>query len=320
MNYNIKDIVKMTVIVVAYVILGSMRIYSDSLIFLLPLLAVPMTLYLMSNSINIKRDLILNILIGGLIYIFSGSLPEVILYTLNVIIPAYIVATFYRKKLEIPQLIIYTATAIAGVLCIYIVGLKYLDMDYVQQYFELLSMYQSVQTEVFASIQGYGITSEQLSVLEKLVKAQVSILKIIYPAVMFIIIIWLVVIHVSIVTFIGRIRGWHIPSLKQLFHFRFSKITAVLFVVAFMLVQGTNMGDSAFSILGWNIYFLINSLYQFIGLVSLITLIKRSKGNKTMKVMGVIITLILVYLSPSMLMIFGLLDTVFNYRKVKNVV
>lgn len=320
MNYNTKDIIKMTMITIVYVIFGMMGMYSNSLIFLLPLLAIPMTLYLMSNSINVRRDLVLNILIGLLIYILTGSLPEVILYTLNAVIPAYIVAILYKKNLQIPQIIMYTSTAIAGTLCVYIVALKYLGIDYMQQYLELLSIYQSTQKEVFESIQGYGVTNEQINMLQELIKAQVSILKIVYPALIFIIIIWLVTIQISIVTVIGKIRRWHIPSLKQLVHFKFSKITALLFVIAFLLIQGTNMGESTFSILGWNIYFLINSLYQFIGFVSLVILIKRSKGNKVIKVVGVIITLILVYLSPSMLMMFGLLDTMFNYRKVKNVV
>ncbi|MEG0501511.1 MAG: DUF2232 domain-containing protein [Cellulosilyticaceae bacterium] len=317
MNYNAKDIMKMTVIAIVYVILGVMGIYSNSLIFLLPLLVAPMTLYLMSDSINIRRDLILNVLIGILIYIFSGSLPEVILYTLNVIIPAYIVTTLYRKNLQVPQIVMYTSTAIAGILCIYIVGLRYLGIDYVQQYFDLLNMYQSVQSEVFRTL---GIASEQKEMLKQLIEAQVSILRIVYPALVFIIIIWLIVIQVSVVTLIGKVKKWHLPSLRQLAQFKFSKITVILFVIAFILVQGTGMGDSDFSILGWNLYFLINSLYQFVGLISLVVLIKRSKGNKIVKVAGVIITFILVYLSPSMLMMFGLLDTMFNYRKVKNVV
>lgn len=321
MKHNTKDVVKMGLLVFIYALLGIIGIYSSTVMILLPLLAVPMTIYLLSSSAKtVKQDVLLNGMIVLIIYLLTGSLPEVILYMLNVIVPAYVVAYLYKKNTPIPQVVMYTGTAIAGALFVCIIGLQSLGVDYIQYYFETLDMYQSIQVEIFGTMGQYGLNGDQLNVLKELIATQVEVMKMAYPAIFFILILWGVVVQLSIVTIIGKIKKWRLPRLRGLAHFKLSRITILLFILSFGLMQGSAMAGSPWSILGWNIFFLVNSLYQFVGIISVVVLIKGLKVNKVAKTLCGIFMLVLMYSSPSMLMLFGLLDTMFNYRKVKNVV
>ncbi|MGL6175289.1 MAG: DUF2232 domain-containing protein [Cellulosilyticaceae bacterium] len=320
MNDNIKDFVKIGLLVFIYVTLGIIGVYSTPVILLLPLLTVPMSLFLMSNQLKTSKGIKINIFIAFSIFLLSGNLIEVIFYILNVTAPAYIVAKLYKEKIAIPQLILYTTTAIAAILCTSIIALQYFGVDYISYYNELLETYQTMQLQVFNTVSQYGLNTNQIELLEELIQTQIEVLKVVYPAIFFVLILWGVVLQVAIITLVGKMKKWTLPSLKQLLDFKLSKVSALLFISSFLLIQGAGIRESMASMLGWNLFFLISSLYQFIGVISIIMLLKRARFNKMVKVLASIMTFILIYSSPSMLMIFGLLDTMFNYRKVKNVV
>lgn len=320
MSDNIKDFIKIGLLVFIYVTLGIIGVYSTSVILLLPLLAVPMSIFLMSNQLNINKGIKINILIGITIFLISGNLIEVIFYALNVTAPAYVVAKLYKEKVAIPQLILYTATAIAGILCVTIIILQYFGVDYIHYYNELLQTYQAMQLQIFDTVSQYGLNANQVGLLKELIQTQIDVLKIVYPAIFFILILWGVVIQVALITLVGKLKKWTLPSLKQLLNFKLSRVTALLFIFSFLLMQGAGIRETMGSTLGWNLFFLISSLYQFIGIISIIMLLKKARFNRIVKVLASLMVLILMYSSPSMLMIFGLLDTMFNYRKVKNVV
>lgn len=320
MKNNAKDIIKISSIVAIYILLGMLGVYSAAMIFLLPILALPMTIYLMSSSVDIKRDVLINLGISVGVYLLSGNLVEVMFYGLNVILPAYIVAMLYRKKASTPHIVMYTSTAVIGVLFICIIVLKYWNIDYIQSYIHILETYKSIQFELFDSISGYGINSEQIDLLKQVIASQIEVLKIVYPAVFFIITVWMIVIEISLVTIISKLRKWRISSLRGLFNFKLSKASILVFLLSFVLIQGTSMENSSWTTLGWNMFFFMNSLYQIIGIISMFVLLKRSRFGMAMKVIGGILMFVLIYSSPSMVMMFGILDTIFNYRKVSNIV
>lgn len=96
---------------------------------------------------------------------------------------------------------------------------------------------------------------------------------------------------------------------------------AVLILFISMIAIASNGNEGArWSILGLNVAFFLMTLFQITGALALVGILSRTKISKGIKIIGCVTIFLLLSISPYLVMFFGCLDTIFNYRKVKIVV
>lgn len=322
---NFKDWLKLSLLIIFYVVLGFFGIYSKTLIFLFPLTAAPLTIYLMGNKKDVKKEFAMHILVILGIYLVGDNYVQPVLYALSVVLPAYLIIKLYRYQFSVPQIMMTTGVIMGGVLILYVVVMKFMGVDYIQHYMDFLDYYQKLQLEVFNSMGTSAnlttkLNTEDLELLKEVLSAQVSVFKMVYPALFLLMTLCMSMIYIGIITFFGRMKGWRLPALRQLCYFRLSKLAAGLVVVGILVIQLDRTQEGIFTLLGFNLYFLLNSLFQLIGVVAAIMIIRKSKMGVGFKTMGILVSIIIFYTMPLAMTIVGIGDSLFNYRKLENVV
>ena len=117
-----------------------------------------------------------------------------------------------------------------------------------------------------------------------------------------------------------REKSQKINSLKQLFNFRLSRVTVLIFFVAIMMAVFSQDANAVLSIFSLNVFFFLETLMKIMGILSIIVLLKRAPINRGFKVVGYVILVVLIIAPTTLLMMFGCLDTLFNYRKAELIV
>ncbi|MHC1749043.1 MAG: DUF2232 domain-containing protein [Cellulosilyticaceae bacterium] len=319
MKYDKKNIIKDTIVILLYVILGVLGVYSGTIFILFPILAIPMTIWIMSNEINLPRDIMVNIIIVCFIYIITGRIEEPLLYLINVMIPSYIMGIMYKKKATVPNILMYTAVGTMGCLFVYVLAMSYRGIDYVGSYMQVLQQYKEIQLNAIESFIQVNTPegAEQLKLVKSVIEVYIRTLEYVYPAIFMLMGILLTIIQLAVVTMIGKLKKWDMPSLKQLVQFKLSKVALLVLLLAMIISQaGENIGNNGI-MLALNVSILFQNLFQLLGIITLIVMIRRSKANSFIKIFSVIISIILFYMMPSFMMLIGCFDCLFNYRKVQ---
>lgn len=324
MNQNIRQYVKLLMISLLYIALGIIGIYSSTLIFLVPLLMAPMAIYLMSSKRNYIRDIIMHIVISIIILSMTMRLDEVLLYLISVAVPAHIFVACYRNKYSIPHIAMYTGIGTVGLFYIYIIAMKYLQIDYIGMYNALLDAFKVEYIKLIEEMSQMTNMSEMMAIQIKVIKEQlpkiIALFKYTYPAMLLEAGIIIGILSTVIVTFIGRIKKWRMTSLTQLVNFKFSRWMVGLFLISAFVIQFSAGANDSLTALGVNLYYFISYLLQLIGIVSLIMMIRRSKWSSGLKVMSIVLSVMMFWTAPFIIMIIGLGDTLFNFRKVNIIV
>lgn len=320
MNQDIKQYIKVLMIITIYISLGLIGIYSSTLIFLVPLLMAPMSIYLMGSRKNYKRDLLMHVMIAGILYFVTRRLDEALLYIISVAVPSHILVSCYRQKLSIPHIAIYTGIGTVGIFYLYIVGMKYFQMDYVQAYNVILDTFEVEYIKLLEKVTQMSNIPDQTLAQIKVIKEQlpnvIDFLKYTYPAMLLEAGVLIGLISTIIITLIGKIKKWRMPSLAQLVHFKFSRWMAALLVIAGLIIQVSSHEQEAILALGINLYYFVSYLLQLMGIVTLIMLIRRSNWTSGLKMMSILLSIMVFLSTPFIIMIIGLGDTLFNFRKV----
>ena len=108
--------------------------------------------------------------------------------------------------------------------------------------------------------------------------------------------------------------------MKQLIQFRLSKAAVAIFVLAMLLISVVSSEQNALIVLGMNLINVFVWLFRLAGGLGFIGLIYQSKVSNGLKILGYIGIGLAFIIFPYILMIFGCLDTFFNYRKIDIVV
>ncbi len=324
MNQDIRQYVKLLMISLLYIALGIIGIYSSTLIFLVPLLMTPMAIYLMSSKRSYTRDIIMHMMISILIFGMTMRLDEALLYLISVAVPAHILVACYRKQYSVPHVAMYTGIGTVGLFYIYIIAMKYLQIDYIAMYNALLDAFKVEYIKMIEEMSQMTNMSEQMAVQIKVIKEQlpkiISLFKYTYPAMLLEAGIVIGLLSTAIITLIGRMKKWRMASLTQLVNFKFSKWMAGLFLIAGFIIQFSSGGNDSLTALGINLYYFISYLLQLIGIVALIMIIRKSKWSSGLKVISIVLSLMMFWTTPFIMMIIGLGDTLFNFRKVDIIV
>lgn len=326
MNQQTKQNFKLILMIGIYVLLGIVGVYSLTLIFLAPLLMTPMAIFLMGNKKNYKRDLFIHLIISILLYVFTNRIQEVLLYIVSVAVPAHIFVTCYRKKLALPQIAMYTGVGMIAVFYLYIIGMKYMQVDYIQMYNSLLdaakSQYEIIFNELVAN-QNQAISAEmskQLASMKRQLLDSVDVLKYLYPTLLLQVGVVLGVVSTIFITFIGRFKKWRMLPLVQFANFKFSKWMSGLLLLSGFVALFMGNGSNEVLALATNLYFFTMYLLQIIGLIASIMLVKKSKLATTTRTMVIVLCVLTYFTMPFIMMIVGLADTLFNFRKVDIIV
>lgn len=312
----------LVVLLIIYLLLGSIGVYSGTLVFLFPLLAAPLTIYLMSNRINIRRDIIFHLIVVAGLLVVTNNISEALLYLISVALPAHCITVLYRKNMSIPHMIMYLAITVMGVFYLYVICMKSMGIDYVQGYMTILDQYKTLQMQTIEELASISqtLTQDQVNLFKEMIDGQIFILELMYPAIFLIIGVLLGTIQVGIITFVGKLKKWRLPAFRQITQFTFSRWMSILLIIALLLSQLTLGENDPFIMLGINLFFFISSLLQMLGVIVLVILIKRKKWPFGTKVLVSITMVILISMAPTALMIVGFTDTLFNFRKVKIIV
>lgn len=324
MNQDIKQYINVLIIITIYISLGLIGIYSSTLIFLVPLLMVPMAIYLMGTKKNYNRDLLMHAMIAGILYFVTRRLDEVLLYMISVAIPAHILVSCYRRKLSTPHIAIYTGIGTVGIFYLYIIGMKYLQVDYLQAYNTVLDTFKVEYIKMIEEItQMSNIPDDTLAKIQ-LVKEQlpdvIDFFRYTYPAMLLEAGVLIGLLSTIIITLIGRIKKWRMTPLTELVHFKFSKWMAALLVIAGIIIQVSSNEQEAMLALGINLFYFVSYLLQLIGIVAVIMLIKKSSWSSGLKMLSILLSVMMFLTTPFIIMIIGLGDTLFNFRKVDIIV
>ena len=323
MEYTTKDKLYLISIIVAYVLLGIMGIYSTTLFFLFPILSIPFTVYLIRRKSNIKRNLLIHLGVMGLLILFKVSLNDMLLYLVVVAVPAHLFYNLYSKRTPLPKMIMYIGTGTMGAFFLYVVIMKYIGIDYVAYYLMAVDEYKKLQFEMIneiSSLVGENADLSYLTTLKEFIYSQIIILKSIYPALFLIMGILLASIQMFIMVGIGYIKKWQMPPLRQLGQFTFSKIVGALLILSIVFSQGTIENSNEITILGTNIFFFAGTLLQFLGIIIVLLLIRKTRWHRGMKILAIFVILSLFsFFSPAFILV-GLIDSLFNVRKMKIIV
>lgn len=326
MNQQIKQNFKLVLMITIYILLGIIRVYSTTLIFLTPMLMVPMAIFLMSNKRNYKRDLFIHLIISIVLYLSTRSIAEPLLYIISVAVPAHIFVTCYRNKLALPQIAMYTGIGTVGIFYCYIIGMKYFNIDYMQIYNTFLDTAKEQYTALIneaMNIQNQPVSNdieEQLSLMRKQFSMSVDMLKYLYPSFLLQTGVALGVMSTVFITLMGRIKKWRMLPLRQFVQFKFSKWMGILLIVSSSIALFVGEGSNTTVALAMNLYSFTVYLLQIVGFIALIMLVKKSKLNSMSKTMSIVLSVLVFFIMPFIMMLVGLADTLFNFRKVDIIV
>lgn len=307
---------------ILYVVIGITVGYSLWLWAAFPLLAAPLAVALMVSPKSRREVFIMHISVIIVVTLLTQSNQSAILYVLIVAIPAHVFDFMNNHKIKVPHMIMYMAVSFTVVLYSYSIAMRIIGIDYIGQYIKMVDDYKGwVINGINQLMQSQEaiIDPLQLAILKEVFSKTIDMLKTIYPALFLIITIISSTFYICIVTFLGKLKKYPMQPLTQLTQFTFSKYIIVVFAIGILLIS---MGDqnSNYMALGLNIQIFVMYLLELLGMLVVSLWISKRPWKKPLKVIAIVLLLILMSGVSMVLMIIGLTDVVFNFRKAKIIV
>lgn len=327
MNLNVKSIGSIICLAAIYIGLGIVGLYHAIGVVLFPIIAVPAIVCFIKDTLNKEQHIILHMIIGVGIYLTTNNLICILIYLLSVCIPSYVIIYFYRQEYPLPNIIMHVTLALAIVVLSFFMLMKYFGLDFESYYLETLENIKYIfldNVQEWLTIQNTNLSSSNLASLSlemrQAINSVIAIMEAVYSA---LIILQLLIASGITVIVVNVIIGYNdkkIPSLKQLLSFRLSKVSVLILFISTITISLNGDVATNWSILSLNITFFLMTLFQMVGTLALVAIVGKADINRGIKIIGLVTIVILLLMSPYLVMFFGCLDTIFNYRKVKIVV
>ncbi|MBU3805098.1 MAG: YybS family protein [Candidatus Cellulosilyticum pullistercoris] len=328
MEASKKNVTKFIGIMICYILLSALGIFSQEATVLFPIFSLPFALYCMRNKLTINMHLIFHIVVSTVIYLLTGSPYCILIYIVGVMIPSYVILFLYKQRLSLPNIMMYTGLGLAAVVFGYFAIMKAVGSDFEAQFAAALDEVSRTFASTMDSALQFSISAgtstpdlqQAVTQMKMAVASGVEALKVLYAAIIVFQMVIASSVTVIIFNAIARRKDKTLPRLREILEFRVSKV-AVLLLMGCMLVSdfSTNM-QGPILVLGLNIMWFLMNLLQITGTLGLIALLRNTSVSTPIKVLGYIVIVILFMFSPYIVMFFGCLDAIFNYRKVKIVV
>jgi len=322
MKQSSKSIMAFTSLMLIYILLARVGVYSTIGIVLFPILSIPLAICLIKNKLPLGLDFLFNgaIILG--VYFITNSMQSVSIYIISVGVPAYAIYLFHKRQNPLPNTIMYVSVIMVVASFIYIGMMKRLGVDYELQFIGLMNKVKTLYFEALVTMSGSVAAPSVLetSIMKELITLVIDTIKQIYPALILTGCVLLTTIQVVLLNIFVKNKEVKTRSLKELFNFRLSKITVLIFFIAMVMLTFSQNANDVVRILSLNIFFFLEFLMKAMGIISMIVLLKRAHINLAFKIVGYIILVVLIIAPTSILMMIGCFDTLFNYRKAEIIV
>ena len=306
MEQDKKNVIKLIAVMIIYILLSALGVFNAVGSVLFPILALPFAYYCVRNKMTVLFHIGFHVIISMVIYGITQNIVCILIYFVSVVIPAYIILVLYQQKMALPNRIMYGGLGLAGVIFVFFTVIKYLGMDFEAQFgaaldemnHELVTTLESVTK--LASTAGQSVASvaeleHSIALMKETLSMSVDTFKAFYAAIIVTQIVICFAVMLIIVNALLRRKMSDIPG-----------------------IGGESSGTML--ILALNLMSFLANLLEVAGVFGLIALLKRTSINQGLKVLGYIGIALIFIISPYILMFFGCLDAIFNYRKVSIVV
>lgn len=322
MNSRQKEYLWLFLMVVFYILTGSWGIYNVGLVFTWPLFAIPMSLFVIKT-----RKIELTALVGiglSIIISFIGTStfdPLVVgAFLLFILAPTLVFGSLYKRKMMIPQIIIFTTIVYFFGSIIFLTFAKLVGVDYLEAYFESLDIMQGIWNYSLADIQAQELLPPGEDVLEiavEFIASAILVAKRTYPATLFIISLTTSTIHLLIIQLIARIRSWGRPAIKEVLNVGLSPAAAWILIILWIVTAQMGNTDTIWTFATESMLRVLFVLFEVIGAISIIVMIQKLKVTVIVRVILSVIGILWLIFNPALLIIFGCMDSIFNFRKVE---
>lgn len=328
MEQDKKNVIKLIGIMVIYILLSALGCFGQVGIVLFPIIALPFTLFCIRNKVAKELHILFHVIVSIAVYLMVHSVIGILIYMVSIVIPTYIILFLYKQEIPLPNIIMYGGLILAIIVFIYFAIMKGLGLDFEVQFGSSLDQ---ITTEFGATLDsvvnmnaanGANMAEMQAAVsqMKEMMSTTIEMIKTLYATIVVSQTVICFGITVIITNVIARHKVPNLPSTKQILGFRVSKV-AVLLLVLSMLVTDMNASTSGvILVLAYNLMSFLASLFEIVGMLSLMELLRRTSINSGVKILGYVGIVILFITSPYLLMFYGCLDALFNYRKVSIVV
>lgn len=327
MDSNAKSIISRICLIAIYILLGIVGVYYAVGLALFPIIAVPLIVYFIKNKLSKEQHIVFQFVIVLGIYLTTSNLICILVYLISACIPTYVVLYFYKEEFPLPNIIMYATLSLSVVVLGFFVLMKYLGIDFQAQYASILDSIKGVSLDTIQEwliMQNPSFTTSNIAELglemKQLINSIVDAMQSVYSALIILQLLISTGFLVIIVNTILRRKNKSFPSLKELLSFRLSKMAVLILFISMIAIASNGNEGARWSILGLNVAFFLMTLFQITGALALVGILSRAKINKGIKIIGCVTIFLLLSISPYLVMFFGCLDTIFNYRKVKIVV
>lgn len=320
-----REIIWINLVIAFYLLIGFWNIYDISQIILWPILSIPMTLLLIKThqkEIITLLGVILSVVIS---FLTKGRFDPVVVsaFLLFTLAPAFIFGALYIKQIVIPYIILATTVVVFLSGIIFLTFCKLLGIDYLELYFAGLDTMQNMWNSYITSpeIQKFFQEGEKILILYAQNMGKLVLqAKRTYPATLFISSLIGSTVHLLSIQLIARIRYWERPDMKEILNIGLSPV--VVWVLAGLWIISSQMGgaDTHITFAVESMLVVLFIMLQIIGFISIIAMSTKLDGKKIMRILLIIIAAFWLIFSPTLLVIIGCIDSIFNPRKVKTLI
>lgn len=312
MEEDKKNIIKLVSLMILYILLGATGIFGQVEVALLPFLSIPFAILCVKHQISGQWQAMFHVAVGISIYLVMDNVLSVVIYLISVILPAYIILYLYQQMIPLPNMMMYGGLILSVLTFAYFSFIKSIGLDFEAYFNTIISFFDN---EIRILLEDYYEPQ-----IINTVHASLQTLRMLYPTVIIMQVLLSFSLTVIIVNGIINHKGKSLPSNKEIFNFRLSKLAVVILLISMI---GTDLSDKVspeIFVLALNLTHFLIILFEIVGLLSLLALLWRNSLYLGLKILGCIAVLLLFIVMPQIFMIFGCLDSIFNYRNIYIVV
>jgi len=322
MNPRQKEHLWLFVMIIFYILTGSWGVYNISLVFTWPLFAIPMSLFLIKTG---QKELtaLTGVILSVIISFISTSMfsPLVVAaFLLLILAPAFVFGILYKKGRMIPRIIIATTIVYLSGLIMFLTFAKLIGIDYLEAYFDTLDIMQEIWNQSLPDMQVQELLppgEDVLSFTIEVMANAILIAKRTYPASLFITSLVTSTVHLLIIQFIACMRSWSRPAMKEILDIGLAPAAVWVLVILWIMAAQMGNADTIWTFSIESMLRVLFVLFQIIGIIAVIVMIQKLKTTGIVRVMLSIIGMLWLIFNPTLLVIIGCMDSIFNFRKVK---
>ncbi len=317
-----KEIIWINIVIAFYILTGFLGIYDISQMIKWPIFAIPMSLLLIRTG---QKEIVglVGVMLSVLVsFLSSGKFNPVVISTflLFILAPAFIFGTLYIEKTNIPRIIIATTITVFLNGIIFLTFNKLLGVDYLELYFLGLDTLQDIWNDSLTDPQMQQLLPEVENVHEiyaRFIGKMILQAKRTYPATLFTLSLITSTIHLLVIQLITRIRRWERPAMKEILNVGLSPVAAWVLVGLWIVGMQVGSVDNTITFVTESMLVVLFTMFKIIGLISLIVMAMKLGAKKITQILLIVISLFWLTFNPTLLVIIGCLDSMFNFRKVK---